>query len=191
MGKGRESVTGYEDVYCTQSVDRKIPGHVQVIRWMLYAAVFFFTVIGAMQGFVWLIPALGTLFGSWYYMGVARVTYDYKLEGARLTVTRTSGLQSRRKTVSFGDFDLTTLRVMAPEGSPQLERAEADSLAIQRKRIVYDVSAHDPDDICSVMYLTGVGEEEGRPLKVLFQPNPEMRACIGKVAPGRVLGYGE
>lgn len=184
-------MTAYEDIFCTQSVDRKIPGHVRVIQWMLYTAVLIFTIMGAMQGFVWLLPALGTLFGSWYYMGAARVTYDYKLEGARFTVTRISGLQSRRKSVPFGNFDLTTLRIMAPEGSPALEQAEADSLAAGQKRIVYDVSAHDPDSICSVMYLTGVGEEEGRPLKVLFQPNPEMRDCIGRIAPGRTAGYGE
>ena len=103
-------MTAYEDIFCTQSVDRKIPGHVRVIQWMLYTAVLIFTIMGAMQGFVWLLPALGTLFGSWYYMGAARVTYDYKLEGARFTVTRISGLQSKRKSVPFGNFDLTTLR---------------------------------------------------------------------------------
>lgn len=182
---------GYEDVYCTQSVDRKIPGYVRVIQGMLYAAVFFFTVIGAMQGFFWLIPALGTLFGSWYYMGAARVTYEYELKGARFTVTRCSGLQSRRKSVTFGNFDLTTLKVMAPEGSPELTRAEEESLASPRKRIVYDISAHDPDAICSVMYLTGIEEDDGRPLKVLFQPDAEMREYIRRISPGRVLGYGE
>lgn len=182
---------GYEDIYCSQSVDRKIPGYVRVIQGMLYAAVFFFTVIGAMQGVFWLIPALGTLFGAWYYMGAARVSYDYELKGARFTVMRSSGMPSRRKSVPFGKFDLTTLKVLAPEGSPELARSEEESLTDPRKRIVYDISAHDPDRICSVMYLTGVEEDEGRPLKVLFQPDPQMRACIRRIAPERVRGYGE
>ena len=184
-------MAAYEDIFCTQSVDRRIPGHVRVIQWMLYTAVLIFTIIGTMAGPFWLIPALGTLFGSWYYMGAARVTYEYKLEGTRLVVERVSGLKSRRRSVPFGEFDLTTLRVMAPEGSQALAQAEADSLSAGQKRIVDDVSAHDPDNICSVMYLTGTGKEQDRPLKVLFQPGPEMRQCIGWIAPGRVTGYGE
>ena len=184
-------MAGHEDIHCAQSVLRRIPGHVRVIQWMLYAAVLIFTVIGAMQGFLWLFPALGTLFGSWYYMGVARVTYEYRLEGTRFTVERVSGLKSKRKAVLFGEFDLTKLIVMAPEGSPALEQAEADSLNAGAKRIVYDISAHDPDDICSVMYLTAIGKDAGRPLKVFFQPSPEMRESIRRAAPGRVTGYGE
>ena len=179
----------YEDILCAQSVVRKIPGHVRVIQWMLYVAVVIFTVAGAMGGFVWLIPALGTLFGSWYYMGMARVTYEYRLEGAQFTVERVSGLKSKRKVVRFGEFDMTKLIVMAPDGSAALAEAEQASLNAGAKRITYDISAHDPEDICSVMYLTGVGPEQGRPLKVFFQPSPEMRDCIAKIAPGRVTGY--
>ena len=179
----------YETIQYAQNVRRKIPGFVRTIQVLLYLAVFIFTVIGAMSGPVWMIPALGTLFGSWYYMGAARVTYIYRLEGTRLFVQRVSGLKSRQKTVDFADFDLTTLRIMAPDGSPALEQAEEASLNGAAKRITYDVSAHDPDNICSIMYLTGTGAEEGRPLKVYFQPSSELRGYIRQIAPDRVLGY--
>ena len=179
----------YENVFCTQTVHRRIPGHIRVIQWLLYFFVLLFTVIGAMWGFVWLFPALGTLFGSWYFMGAVRVTYNYKLEGSRLQVERVSGLKSRQKATDFGDFDLTRLRIMAPEGSQALAEAEEASTNASPKRIVYDVSAHDPDKICSIMYLTGVGQEKDRPLKVYFQPSPEMRDCIRTIAPDRVVGY--
>ena len=179
----------YEDIFCTQSVTRKIPGRIRVIQGLLYAAVAVFTVIGAMEGAFWMIPALGTLFGAWYFMGAARVNYEYRLEGTHFTVERVSGLRSKRKAVLFGDFDLTKLIIMAPEGDPALAKAEADSLAGPARRITYDVSAHDPDDICSLMYLTGVGKELDRPLKVYFQPGPELRECIRKIAPDRVAGY--
>ncbi len=182
-------MAAYEDILCAQSVNRRIPGHVRVIQWMLYGAVAVFTVAGAMGGFLWLFPALGTLFGSWYYMGTARVTYEYRLEGAQFTVERVSGLKSRRKVVRFGEFDMTKLIAMAPEGSAALDEAEKASLNAGSKRITYDISAHDPDNICSVMYLTGVGPEQGRPLKVIFQPSPEMRDCIARIAPDRVAGY--
>ncbi len=181
----------YDEFRYTQSVTRKIPGHIRVIQWLLYFCVMIFTILGALQGPIWLFPALGTLFGSWYYMGAARVTYQYQLEGARLTVERTSGLKSKPRTVTFGEFDLTKLIVMGPEGSALLEKAEADSAAAVPRRITYDVSAHDPDDICSVMYLTGVGEQSGRALKVFFQPSPELRDYIRRIAPGRVGGYEE
>ena len=187
-------MAGHEDIRCAQSVVRKIPGHVRVIQWMLYTAVLIFTVIGAMQGFLWLFPALGTLFGSWYYMGVARVTYEYTLEGTRFTVERVSGLKSKRKAVLFGEFDLTKLIIMAPEGSPALEQAEADSMnagAMLAWKAIGVETGLDPDDICSVMYLTAIGKDAGRPLKVFFQPSPEMRESIRRAAPGRVTGYGE
>ena len=184
-------MAGYDEFRYTQSVPRRIPGHIRVIQWMLYFCVLIFTILGAMQGPIWLFPALGTLFGSWYFMGAARVTYRYLLEGAVLTVERTSGLKSRPKTVTFGEFDLTRLIAMGPEGSPLLEKAEADSAAASPRRITYDVSAHDPDDICSVMYLTGVEKGEDRAMKVFFQPMPELRDYIRQIAPGKVFGYGE
>ncbi len=179
----------YDGFSYTQSVTRRIPGYIRVIQWLLYFSVFAFTVAGALWGPFWLIPALGTLFGSWYFMGTARVTYQYRLEGARLAVDRISGLKSKPKTTLFGQFDLTKLIAMAPEGSQQLAQAEAASTAGPARRVTYDVSAHDPDNICSVMYLTGVGPEEGRPLKVFFQPDPALREYIRRIAPDRVLGY--
>lgn len=181
----------YDTFMYTQSVQRKIPGFVRGVQWLLYLAVAVFAVIGALYGALWLIPALGTLFGSWYYMGAARVTYVYTLEGANLTVQRVSGLLSRPKTEKFAEFDLTTLRVMAPDGNAALGQAEEEIRNSPAKRITYDVSAHDPDNICSVMYLTGSGKEEGRPVKVYFQPSPELCRYIRKIAPGRVLGYDE
>lgn len=175
----------------TQSVQRKIPGFVRGIQWLLYLAVAIFAVIGAMYGPLWLIPALGTLFGTWFYMGAVRVSYVYRLEGANLTVQRISGLLSRPKTVNFANFDLTALWIMAPDGNTALNQAEEDPRSALGKRITYDVSAHDPDNICSVMYLTGIGREEGRPVKVYFQPSPELRRYIRQIAPGRVVGYDE
>lgn len=182
-------MTNYDDFYYTQSVDRKIPGNVRVIQFMLYFAVLVFTIIGAMEGIIWAILALGTLFGSWYFMGVARVTYEYRLEGAHFTVLRESGLKSRRKLEPFGDFDLTKLIIMGPESHTALAQAEEDSANAQPKRITYDVSAHDPDRICAVMYLTGTGEEQDRALKVLFQPDPQLREYIRRIAPERVVGF--
>ena len=179
----------YDEFKYAQSMPRKIPGRIRVIQWMLYFCVLIFTVMGALQGPIWLFPALGTLFGSWYFMGAARVSYQYRLEGARLTVERTSGLKSRPKTVTFGEFDLTKLIAMGPEGSPLLEKAEAASAAASPKRITYDVSAHDPDKICSVMYLTGLEKGQERALKVFFQPMPELRDYISRIAPDKVFGY--
>ena len=181
----------YDTFSYTQSVRRKIPGFVRGIQWLLYFAVAIFAVIGAMYGALWLIPALGTLFGSWYYMGTARVTYVYTLKGANLAVQRVSGLASRPKKVDFGVFDLTTLRVMAPDGNAALDQAEEETRNAPEKRVTYDVSAHDADKICSVMYLTGIDREKGRPVKVYFQPSPELRGYIRQIAPGRVLGYDE
>ena len=181
----------YDSFLYTQNVPRRIPGYVRVIQALLYLSVAIFAVIGFADGILWGLLAVFTLVGSWYFMGMARVTYIYKLEGARLRVQRVSGLKSRPKREGFGDFDLTTLRVMAPDGSPALEQIEAETLDIEPKRITYDISAHDPDRTCSVMFLTGIGTEKNRQLKVYFQPSGEMLRCIRLIAPGRVFGYDE
>ena len=178
----------YDSFLYTQNVQRRIPGYVRVIQALMYLAVVIFAFAGAASGMIWAPLAVGTLVGSWYFMGAARVTYIYKLEGARLRVTRVSGLKSRPKREEFCDFDLTTLRVMAPEGSTALREVEEETLNIEPKRITYDISAHDPDKGCSVMFLTGIGAEKNRQLKVYFQPSGEMLRCIRLIAPGRVLG---
>ena len=178
-------------LFDTQSVQRRIPGYVRVIQALLYLAVVIFTVIGASGGFIWAIPALGTLFGSWYFMGAARVTYVYLLDGTRLKVQRISGLKSRPKKEDFAEWELNQMRIMAPEDSSHLADAERETQHSTPRRITYDVSAHDPNDVCSVMYLTGVKGEAGRNLKVYFQPSPELRRHIGAICPGKVWGYDE
>lgn len=182
-------MTGLDTLRYTQNIQRKIPGYVRLIQALLYLAVVIFAVIGSMGGIIWVIPALGTLFGSWYFMGAARVTYIYQLQGTRLHVQRVSGLKSRPKKENFAELELTRLIVLAPEGSGQLADAERESAVATPKRITYDISAHDPDAVCSIMYLTGVEGEAGRSLKVYCEPSPELRRLIAQIAPGRVRGY--
>ena len=179
----------YDNFLYTQNVQRRIPGYIRVVQVLLYLAVLIFAVVGAAEGMLWAMLAVGTLVGSWYFMGTARVTYIYKLEAARLKVVRVSGLKSRPKKEDFCDFDLTQIRVMAPDGSKALEEAEADTLNLEPKRITYDISAHDPDHPCSVMFLSGIGLEKNRQLKVYFQPSGELLRCIRLIAPGRIIGY--
>ena len=181
----------YDSFLYTQNVQRKIPGYIRVIQVLLYVAVLIFAIAGAAGGMHWALLAVATLVGSWYFMGTARVTYIYKLEGARLRVTRVSGLKSRPKREEFADFDLTQIRVMAPDGSLALQEIEAETANIEPKRITYDISAHDPDHPCSVMFLTGIGLEKNRQLKVFFQPSGELLRCIRLIAPGRVHEHDE
>ena len=181
----------YDSFLYTQNVQRRIPGYIRVIQVLLYLAVAIFAAVGAAEGMAWALLAVATLVGTWYFMGTARVTYIYKLEAARLRVQRVSGLKSRPKKEDFCDFDLTQIRVMAPDNSPALEEAEAETANLEPKRITYDISAHDPDHPCSVMFLTGIGTEKNRQLKVYFQPSGELLRCIRLIAPGQVLGYDE
>ena len=177
-----------EQVY-SQTVVRHVPARVRVISFLLYAAVAFFAIIGTMGGLYWGIMAVGTLVLAWYLKGQARVSYHYELTGSRLRVERTSGFESRQRTEVFASFDLTRLRVLAPEGDPSLEEAERETANLRPKRITYDISAHDPRADRCVMFLEGVGEEQGRWLKVTFQPDAELRAAIRRTAPGKVRGF--
>ena len=175
----------------TQTVQRWIPGSMRLVQIMLYVVVAMFAFIGLSGGLLWGIMAVGLLVFAWYLMGSARVTYIYHLNGSRLSVQRVSGFKSRPKTVDFAELELTKLRVMAPEDTSFLNEAEAETKDLNPKRITYDVSDHDPNTVCSVMYLEGVGAEGGRWLKVYFQPAPALREHIARICPGRVKGYDE
>lgn len=171
---------------CTHSVQRVIPVRVRIIQGMLYAAVALFTLIGTMGGIYWGALAVGTLVFAWYFMGIARTSFVYTLTGTRLRVERISGFLSRPRTEMFGAFELSGIRAMAPEGSPRLEAEEAATRALHPKRIVYDLTSHDKNRDCWVMFLEGVGDDANRQVKAYIEPSPEMLGCIRRAAPGRV-----
>lgn len=174
------------DMACSHSVQRRIAGHVRIIQFLLYAAVVFFALIGTMGGLYWGIMAVGTLVFSWYYMGVARTTFVYELTGTRLRIQRVSGFASRPKTEEFAQFDLTTMRLMAPEGSPLLQAEDEATARSRPKRVVYDLTSHDRAMTVYVMFLEGSGADAGRQVKAFIEPSPELLSCIRRAAPGKV-----
>lgn len=176
----------YESLTIRQSVDRKIAARIRVIQWLLYVFVALFTIVGTTRGVLWLIPPLGTLFLSWYMVGEASVNYEYRLDGYMFSVMRTSGMRSKQKTVEFLNMDLRKMVIMAEDGLSLLDEAEAASKAAVPKRITYDVSAHDRDKGCYVMYAEGIGPEAGRKLRVFFSPGPELKNAIRMLCPGKV-----
>ena len=176
----------HENLTVRQSVERKIPSNIRVLRLLLYFCVFLFMIIGTTEGFIWLFPTLGTLFVCWYMVGEATVIYEYQLDGYQLRALRTSGMRSRQKTVEFLEMDLRNMTIMAEEGLSLLDEAEAASKKAVPKRITYDISAHDKDKGCYVMYGTGSGPEADRQLRVFFSPGPEMKNAMRMLCPGKV-----
>lgn len=175
-----------ENITVRQSIERKIPSNIRVLQMILYFCVFLFVIIGMTQGILWLVPTLGTLFLCWYMVGEARVYYEYQLDGYMLKALRTSGMRSKQKTVEFLNMDLRTLVIMAEDGLSILDEAEAASKAAVPRRITYDISAHDRDKGCYVMYAEGMGPEAGRKLRVYFSPGPELKNAIRMLCPGKV-----
>ena len=178
--------TDNRNISYTQNVERKIPSHIRMLRNLLYISIVLFVIIGTTKGPLWLIPPLGTLFLCWYMMGEARVSYEYRLDGHMFKVLRCSGMRSRTKVVDFLNLDLHNLIIMAEEGVSLLDAAEASSRAVTPKRITYDVSAHDSDKGCFVAYATGIGDEEGRHLKIYFSPDEKMCNCLHMLCPEKV-----
>ena len=178
--------TDCRNISYTQSVERKIPSHIRLLRNLLYVSVVLFAIIGTTKGPLWLIPPLGTLFLCWYMMGEAKVSYEYRLEGYMFKVLRSSGMRSKTKTVDFLNVDLRNMIIMAEEGLSLLDEAEATSRAAMPKRITYDVSARDANKGCFIAYATGIAEEEGRQLKIYFSPNAELCNYLRTLCPGKV-----
>ena len=171
-----------QDMQCSHSVQRRIAAHVRIIQFLLYAAVAFFTVIGTMGGMYWGVMAVGTLVFSWYYMGVARTSFFYELAGTRLRIQRVSGFASRPKTEEFAQFDLTAMRIMAPEGSPVLRAEDEAMRTLRPKGVVYDLTSHDRNMPVWVMYLEGAGSDAGRRVKAYIEPSRELLGCIRRAA---------
>ena len=170
-----------------RSVERKVPGYVKVIAFLLYAATLLFTILGSMFGILFLPLALGSLFGGWYLMGEARVIYEYRLDGKTLTVMRTSGMRSRQKEVEFFTLDLNDLIVVAGEGTQSMQDAEKLTRQGERKRVCYDVSAQDSNRACAFLYAKGSGADSGRFVRVCFLPYPDLVGAIRTLCPGKVM----
>ena len=170
-----------------RSVERKVPGYVKVIVFLLYAATLLFTILGSMFGILFLPLALGSLFGGWYLMGEARVIYEYRLDGKTLTVMRTSGMRSRQKEVEFFTLDLNDLIVVAGEGTQSMQDAEKLTRQGERKRVCYDASAQDSNRMCAFLYAKGSGADSGRFVRVCFFPYPDLVGAIRTLCPGKVM----
>ena len=170
-----------------RSVERKVPGYVKVIAFLLYAATLLFTILGSMFGILFLPLALGSLFGGWYLMGEARVIYEYRLDGKTLTVMRTSGMRSRQKEVEFFTLDLNDRIVVAGEGPQSMQDAETLPRQGERKRVCYDVSAQDSNRACAFLYAKGSGADSGRFVRVCFFPYPDLVGAIRTLCPGKVM----
>ena len=169
-----------------QSVQRRIPARVRLILILLYVCVVVFALVGTMMGFFWGALSVATLLLAWYLRGTAGMTYNYRLDGAMLLIERVSGFRTRPKTEEFGVFDLRRMKLMAEEGDPALEELEALTAAASPRRVRYDVTSHDPKQPAWVFYAEGVRQEEGRWVRVRFEPDAQMRQCIRLQCPGRL-----
>lgn len=187
----QEIIYDIQTICHRESVERKISMQTRIIQFMLYTAVLIFTFLGSMWGVLMLVPTLGTLFFAWYFMGVARMSYEYRLDGYTLNVIRHSGMRSRPKQEDFLTLDLHRLIAIGEEGDPRLEEAERASAAASPRRITYNVSAHDPSRTSFVAYAMGTGEEQGRYIKAYMQPSSQMRQYLRMLCPGKVYDDGQ
>ncbi len=175
-----------ENISCLHHVERVVPIRIRIIQILLYIFVFFFAIIGTMGGLYWGIMSVGTLVLAWYLMGIAKTSFNYELIGTDLRVERISGFASRPKTEAFAWFDLKTLHLAAPEGSPLLEEWEAKSLQAKPRRIVYDLTSHDKQQKVYVFFLEGAGEDMGHMVKAYIEPSAQLLTCLHLAAPGHV-----
>ena len=171
-----------DNTYVSQTVERRISPATYAITGALYVCVVLFTVIGTMAGMFWGILAVGTLLFAWYYMGQARDTYEYILEGTHFRVMRTSGFKSRPRVEAFVSTDLTRMEIMGPKDAPALAEIEARTKASSPRRTTYDVSHHDRRDAPMVLY----ARDGERWLRLTFQPSAELVAAIRRLCPGKV-----
>ncbi|MEI3406627.1 MAG: hypothetical protein V8Q79_08635 [Christensenellales bacterium] len=169
-----------------RSVERKVPGYVKVIAFLLYALRAAFTILGAM--FRHPLSAGSRLFGGWYLMGEARVIYEYRLDGKTLTVMRTSGMRSRQKEIEFFYAEIENeLSVVADEGTESMQDAERLTQTGEKKRVCYDVSAQDPNRACAFLYAKGSGADSGRFVGVLLLPVSGSCGRNPYAFPGKVM----
>ena len=177
------------NISCRCVVDRKIHSSTRVIQFLLYFSVLVFVIIGMYGGFLWLIPTLGTLFFTWHFMGVHRVSYEYQLDGAMFRVIRYSGTRQKPKVVQFMELDLNELIIVSEDGTSRLEEVERMTAQAQPKRVTYFINAQDPNRPSLVLYAKGYGEDEGRYVKAYMNPSAEMINNMRLVCPGKVFPY--
>jgi hypothetical protein len=167
------------------SVEKLVPAHIKVIKWLLYAATAVFVIIGMTGGWVWLIPTVGTLAWAWYFNNNTRVVYEYEYFNGTLDV---DAVYNERKRKRFGSFDLHELMILAPEGDERLEEYDKKTSGGVYKshgRMTYDITTHDwqNEDQRYVMFV----KEGSRVAKVTFEPSREMLAAFRRLMPRAVF----
>lgn len=177
------------NISCRCVVDRKIHSSTRVIQVLLYFSVLVFVIIGMYGSFIWLIPTLGTLFFTWYFMGEHRVSYEYQLDGTMFKVIRYSGVRQRPKVVDFMELDLRELIILSEEGTSRLEEIEETTAKAQPKRVTYYINTQDPNRPSLVLYAKGHGADAGRYVKAYMNPSAEMVGYMKLICPGKVFSY--
>lgn len=177
---------GFERVCYRHSVMRRIPVRIRVIQAMLYLFVGIFAFFGMFIGFPMLVPTLGTLIFAYWYMGTMRVEYEYRLDGTQFTVIRHSGVRQRPKQEEFLRFDMRSVELAGWPDTPELEAVEARTAQANPRRVVCNISAHDVNRDCAVLYARGQGAESGRWVKVYFDAEKELLGYMRRMCPDRV-----
>lgn len=178
---------GFDQVCYRHSVMRKIPARIRVIQVMLYMFVGIFTFLGMFIGFPMLVPTLGTLIFAYWYMGIMRVEFEYRLDGTEFTVIRHSGVRQRPRQEEFLKFDMRTVEAVGYPDSEELAAIEERTAQANPRRVICNVSAQDVNRDSAVLYARGKGQEEGRWVKVYFEPENELMGYVRRMCPGKVF----
>ena len=175
-----------------QSVTRKAPMLMRVLLLLMYVCVGIFTFLGTMWGFPMLVLSLGTLAFAWYYKGEISVSYEYQIDGTRLTIRRLSGPRQKPRNVVFAEIDLARVIVIGDQGTGAIEEAQsAFDAAAKSRRVTYYTSAHDPDRPGIVLFARGTGAEEGMLVRAYLQPTGPLLDTLRRICPRKVPAHGD
>ena len=184
--------TDVRNITLRQSILRQRRLLSTILLLLMYFCVAIFAFLGTMWGFPMLVLTLGTLFFAWYYKGVTTITYEYQINGYDFVIRRIWGLRGYTKNIEFARIDLSRVIVIGDQFTDVLGEAEAMFQAAHKsRRVTYYTSAHNPDRPGILLYVRGVGAEEGYIVKVYLQPSGELLHTLKLLCSGKMYANGD
>ncbi|MCC8060437.1 MAG: DUF6106 family protein [Clostridiales bacterium] len=162
------------DSYAECLVKRKTPAYAYLFDILLAFVVLFCVFLALTTSVIGVILTFAAGFVAWLVHRNFRVEYEYLYVDRQFSVDKIFGRAKRKK---VWEVSLDSIQIIAPDGSPELER-----YSVNNRKILDFSSARKDAHTYTMLVQSGANAE-----RVIFEPDERLLKCIRQYAPSKVV----